>query len=231
MRISNGWFGMFVAGIVGVVGATAQGTPIAVNVVATNYHSPSDNSSCPTLHASPFGNETYDRTLAFADVTDSSTITQFDTWNSGAEYTSAGLVYDTAGMFQSISLTKGQNAGDGGWFTAAPSLYLLTTNTDPNRTDPISTGSGYAIVNVAASGAWNNPGDVCTFDLSGLSASERTGYGFAIRGPVYLADDGARFIEVAGLSATFASVPEPSAIVVLITGMFGLLAYAWRKQK
>ncbi len=29
----------------------------------------------------------------------------------------------------------------------------------------------------------------------------------------------------------FSAIPEPSAIVLLVTGMFGLLAYAWRKRK
>jgi len=29
----------------------------------------------------------------------------------------------------------------------------------------------------------------------------------------------------------FSAIPEPSAIVLLVTGVFGLLAYAWRKRK
>ena len=31
--------------------------------------------------------------------------------------------------------------------------------------------------------------------------------------------------------ASFAAVPEPSAIVLLMTGLMGLLAYAWRKRR
>ena len=43
-------------------------------------------------------------------------------------------------------------------------------------------------------------------------------------------DGGASGIVMDNLSST-ATVPEPSAIVLVVTGLIGLLAYAWRKRR
>jgi len=39
------------------------------------------------------------------------------------------------------------------------------------------------------------------------------------------------WIGVDNVSLTFTPAPEPSALVLLAMGLFGLLAYAWRKRK
>jgi hypothetical protein len=39
------------------------------------------------------------------------------------------------------------------------------------------------------------------------------------------------FIDNVSLVATTNAVPEPGTIVLLITGMLGLVCYAWRKRK
>ena len=38
-------------------------------------------------------------------------------------------------------------------------------------------------------------------------------------------------IEVDDISGSYTAIPEPNMLIMLVTGLIGLLAYAWRKRK
>ena len=58
--------------------------------------------------------------------------------------------------------------------------------------------------------------DVAVYDLDGFSAGAYD----------------AKLASIAGhYSATGSEVPEPGALTLLVAGLSGLLAYAWRKRK
>lgn len=69
-------------------------------------------------------------------------------------------------------------------------------------------------------GAWTNAGQLTGLGLS-LSSFDQivvNGHGGYAGG-------------IDSISLTAAPVPEPSSILMIVTGLFGLLAYAWRKRK
>lgn len=228
MSRRNVWLAFAGVGLCGALCAMARATPIPVDVVATEYHA-------PTGWTTPPG--TVDRALTFTNLTDGNVDTSFDTYcyagqspyyGSGPYPSShwAGLIYNAQGTFETVSLTLGNQFSDGGNFASAPSLYIWKTSADPDRTNPL-TSSEYSLLGIAPTGAYSAKGDTITFDLSGFTAADRTGYGFAVCGP---AGGSAQFISVADVSATF-SIPEPSSIALIGSALTGLLAYAWRKQR
>lgn len=46
-----------------------------------------------------------------------------------------------------------------------------------------------------------------------------------------LAFDGSSYVFNASTDLSYMAAPEPSTIALLVTGLLGLLAYAWRKRK
>jgi hypothetical protein len=92
----------------------------------------------------------------------------------------------------------------------------------PYASAPFSSASSYAQV------AWD-PSDYSA-PLAGLNDSSTRTFGarFATGGTDYRLGDG---LEVFGrVHLIYNAVPEPSVVVLLGTGIFGLLAYAWRKR-
>ena len=211
------------------------------NVVANVYHTPDT------------------RGAAFTEVSDGDLRADqaegFDTFGPAPETLLeqtdfAGLIYTgpTAQpiRFNTVTMTVGHQFGDGGSFSATPSLFLLVNNVDPNTADPESNANyirvtGATLVSPAAPG-FDEPAapevvDNMTppeadespiiFSLTGLPDAQRVGYGWAIGG---VAGDGpVDFLSVSELSATGAVVPEPAALGLLGMGAIGLLARRRRR--
>ncbi|MDB6122655.1 MAG: Legume lectin beta domain protein [Pedosphaera sp.] len=104
-----------------------------------------------------------------------------------------GLIYNQPQVFGVVKVDLGHQFGDGGDWSAQPTLYLLKSPQDPSQTPPESGGGWVAVPATLVSGnifSWeidapngsapvNSP---IAFDLSHLPASQRTGYGWAVGG-------------------------------------------------
>ena len=66
---------------------------------------------------------------------------------------------------------------------------------------------------------------VYSFDLTGLSIGVGQNVDFVVYKHGNYYNDSSLF------SATISTVPEPSFIALLVTGLIGLLAYAWQKRR
>lgn len=229
----------------GIVAAAALATTTApdaradvlipTNVVANSYHQPFGGSELDRGYAfnvATDGPFTFFQSGSF----DTFSFNPADQAASGTDF--AGLIYSGPGkgavLFDSIGMRLGRQYNDGGSFNTIPKLYLLTTNADPDRTHPEAVGSGYVQIVGASltspvspnfdeppenpSGTDGNPTDdsPIIFDLTGLPAVLRTGYGWAIGG--VSGDGGVHFISVSEMSAT-GSVPEPAVL-----GFAGVMA-------
>ncbi len=89
-----------------------------------------------------------------------------------------------------------------------------------------SSGSGYSHVHPAA-GGWA----LQTFTTTGALIESK---GKATEGSlleILLSPSDGCYMEDVTLTATGTVVPEPSTIVLLSTGLIGLIAYAWRKRR
>ena len=162
----------------------------------------------------------------------------------------AGLIYSGAAAqvirFNTVTMTLGHQFGDGGSFSATPSLFLLVNNVDPNTADPESDPNyirvaGATLVSPAAP-AYDEPAEPevvndmtpppptqspIIFDLTALADAERVGYGWAIGG--VSGDGGVHFISVSELSATGTVIPEPASLGLLGLGAIGLLGRRQRR--
>jgi hypothetical protein len=117
--------------------------------------------------------------------------TGFDTWDQGASVAPfAGLLYLTAEDIQLIKVDLGQQFGDGGDWAAQPSVYLLTNAVDTGSTRPdLNTNWTKVNAQFISGGQFQSTGDAnpspntpIVFDLTGLPASQRTAYGWAVGG-------------------------------------------------
>lgn len=175
-------------------------TPLATTVVANAYNSPNDRAQCFAL-----------ATDGAAGATDE---TSFDIGsNNGFPYQFVGLIYpEAAGSGQATRFDSVRidvlTSGD---FSDTPRLYLLRHNSDPASSNP-TMDDRYARLPVipvrnAANGA-SQP--YYTFDLTALTAAERTGYGFAILG-ASVGTGGT--IAVSEIAATATRVADSAVIV------------------
>lgn len=105
-------------------------------------------------------------------------------------------------------------------FTGDHQERVLTWDLSSNPLLAVSSGNeGYA-VQLVTSGSGNN----FAFGCTNSNANP------------YTSGDGQRYVSapIANTDFTVAlspAVPEPSVLILLATGLFGLLAYAWRKRK
>ncbi len=130
------------------------------------------------------------RGLAFTMVTDGvvsgTDLTSVDTSpGTGVPYQFAGLLYrENAGngkatRFDSVRIDVMAN-GD---FSDTPRFYLLRHNSDPASSNPALDDRYARMPVVPLRAAANSAGQpYYTFDLTGLSPAQRTGYGFAVVG-------------------------------------------------
>lgn len=188
-------------------------TAVPTHLVANDYHSVPLTGTTVTPDL---------RGLAFSMVTDgvigATDETCFDT-SPGAAYQPnqfAGLLYSEpagsgkATRFDQVRIDMGTAFSDGGDFAALPRLYLLRHNSDPQSSNP-AFDERYALIDLRPVQTTNAAGrPAFTFDLTGLSATQRTAYGFAIVGP---GSGSNRFISVAELSATATRVADTGMII------------------
>jgi hypothetical protein len=88
-------------------------------------------------------------------------------------------------------------------------------------------------------------GGIDEWDQTGLAPGQWATISFSINADDYIGghikagDELAAFLDIGGgvavdsvsVTVTTADVPEPSTLVLLASGLVGLLAYAWRKRK
>lgn len=179
-----------------------------VNVVAITYHGTTAN-----------------RATAFGYVTDGVVNntgnggTGFDTYKViGTQF--AGLLYGMSQDLQAIKVDLGQQFGDGGSFATQPFVYLLTNAIDTASTRP-ETNPNWVRVNAqlisgsvfdAAGDPNPSPNTPIVFDLSGLPASQRQCFGWAVGGA--LGDGANQFISISELRGYGVQGTNNSIIIV-----------------
>jgi hypothetical protein len=187
--------------------AEANAAPLVFNkLIADTYHAPTNRGG--SLRIVTDG--VVDTTTSFRG---------FDTFNANTgNPVFAGLIRTGLGaqpqVFDSVSVDLGNQFVDGGDFASAPNLYLLTTNTDTDRTLPSGDPANWTAVTGATA---THVGFNYSFTLSG-AASARTAYGFAIGGVP--GSGSARFLSVSELSAngttTLAPLGAPTSLVASV---------------
>jgi hypothetical protein len=142
----------------------------------------------------------------------------FDTFNANTgNPVFAGLIQTGIGaqpqIFETATLSLGNQFVDGGNFSAPPSLFLLVNNVDTNMVLPTFDSNWMAVPDATL----NQDGTNYTFTLSGPAAN-RAAYGFAIGG--VQGSGSVRFLSVSELSATGSAsrlpMGAPSAVVASI---------------
>jgi len=190
-----------------------------VNLVANVYHSPDNNR--PACY-----------TLATDGVIDNiNNSGGFDTWSGGGRPSEfVGLIYDHNQDFEVIKVDLGNQFGDGGSWISQPKVYILKNPVDSNQTRPETDPTDWAEVPaILISGSQfqftidpsPSPNTPIVFDLSGLSAAERNGYGWAVGG--VKGSGSADFISIsevtsygtAGATPALAFVGQPTNATVM----------------
>jgi hypothetical protein len=213
-------------------------SPVPVNVLANSYNSPGRNGDD---RVGPFRgqvlasvtNGVIDRNLPAAQLG----LDGFDTFSADTAGTTTdfvGLQYAGQYRFDRLTVELGRQFGDGGDWEATPRVFILKnpvdTNTAPPEGDPanwveltgVSETTGHAFSSLVTPG----PGGTVSFDLSGVPAALRTGYGWAIGGVDgnQNANGVINFISVSEVSVSGILVPEPNAILLACLAAVGLVA-------
>jgi len=104
---------------------------------------------------------------------------------------------------------------------AAFRVGILTNNTDNdlNLASSITVSSDNSVTTTTVLRHGSN--DFYFFDVLGGQAGNHI--------TITMAQSGGAAIPLGGL--TFETIPEPSTALLLLSGVVGLLAYAWRKRK
>jgi hypothetical protein len=152
------------------------------------------------------------------------------------DYPEAFQVVNTAGTPNSEMYTENSGAyWVGGYAQPTPPVYNKTW-TNVIGTSYYSGGTTHIslyINGVSVAGS-NLPGHIAPSSIINMGAKRTPGAltcwngyidDFAVWNSVLSAGD------IADLQNHSAFVPEPGTVVLLVTGLFGLLAYAWRKRK
>lgn len=197
-------------------------TPVPVNVVTNAINSVGRNNDA----LAPWRGE------AFASVTNGLVdrvvgLGQdgFDTFQGDVDGTQTdfvGLLYSTPYRFDTLSVELGNQFADGGDWETTPRIFILKNPVDTEgarpETDPTNwielpgavETTGHVFSPIVTPGA----GGTISFDLTGLPAVQRSGYGWAIGGVDgnQNANGVINFISVSELSATGGLVPEPTTL-------------------
>jgi len=97
----------------------------------------------------------------------------------------------------------------------------LLAKTSWSNSDPICYWTQVSIANSNGSGVLDNGSGVVATGVESITFSNTDAA--AAEGPVAY-----REFQIIGAATT---IPEPSTIMMVVTGMIGLLAYAWRKRR
>jgi hypothetical protein len=213
-----------------------------VNLVADIYHSPDNN-----------------RPLCFALATDGVVVDNngaagFDTWQGGGQPSEfVGLIYDHNQDFEVVRVDLGNQFGDGGSWAVQPKVYVLKNPVDSNTTRPETDPKDWAEVpaKLISGSQFHTTMDIpspetpIVFDLSGLTAAQRNGYGWAVGG--VKGSGTADFISVsevasygtAGNTLAIAFTSQPSNVTVsagqrvkftAVAGSTIPLTYQWLRE-
>ncbi len=213
-----------------------------VNLVADTYHSPNDRPSCFAL-----------ATDGIANGTDNAA--GFDTWSGGGQPSEfVGLLYPFSEDFHSIKVNLGNQFPDGGSWLSEPKVYILKHPIDTNQTRPENDTNDWLQVpakllspaKFQATMDPNAPDTPIVFDLSGVPASDRTGYGWAIGGVkgngandfISISEVGAYGVQ--GANRAFVITQQPSNLTVTegqvatfraqIRNSLAPLAFQWQEN-
>lgn len=148
-------------------------------------------------HAPRIGNAPVDETRANAltvltnGVVERGGIDRIDTWNqddSGITLDFVGLQYDTPSRFDEIVIEQGTQFGDGGDWETMPKIYILKDTTlvgdtvEPNMIPQWVEVVGATTSHLFPASPVGVIPEQIRFDLSAISATDRTGWGWAVGG-------------------------------------------------
>lgn len=196
--------------------AYSVGSTLAMNFGGTGYY---------LVGATPCDNLTHQAIEGWFKV---SNLNQQAFAYNGNSYSDGLGLYLINGHVQAIAaggfglLDSGFAPTPGQWFYAATSVnggtaavYInSTTAAATMATGPLVSPSQFVI------GAAGNSTDGFSDLLTGAADHVRV-----------LAYDGVNFVFNPSTDLSYSGVPEPSTLALLVTGLMGLLAYAWRKRK
>ncbi len=157
----------------------------------------------------------------------------WDLWLYATDTTGFKKVIDYAGT-DALAITSGSISFLGATKTISTNTWyhvIATFNTAGNTAIPDTTNGGYQITGIASLSVNGDSADPITVTKSGLGDTllrpigignhPTTNYGEGFIGDMYDVK----------ISLGVASIPEPSSMLILSSGAFALLAYAWRKRK
>lgn len=181
---------MSIAAMSFLVSTTAERADAAVltpsDVFMSAFHVPRiGDAPAPETRESAF-------TVITNGVIDRGGVDRIDTWNhdnQGQTLDFVGLQYGSVNRFDSITIELGTQFGDGGDWEAQPKVYILKNptlvgatvepNLSPNWVEVSATETtGHVFSPTVTPG----PGGTMRFDLTGVPAADRTGWGWAVGG-------------------------------------------------
>ena len=127
-----------------------------------------------------------------------------------------GLRYDRPQQFDRIKVFLGRQTGDGGSWAEMPRVFILKNPVDTDRTPPEQDTANWTELPMRPlfGAAFTptpdkNPGEVIELPLTGFSAEDRTGYGWAIGG--VQGDGAAGYVSITELRAYTSLSPGDDA--------------------
>ncbi len=169
-----------------------------------------------------------------ADTRDFSMETVVTSWTEsgdGGDHSNAGILLVSGdgsstylfGVYANSTITVASSGGSSSLSSAVSSSAIIGDNVNVGL-KVTREGTKYTFSYQLGSGSgWNALGDMAdSYGVSSVGLYSKT----------WTAGDTPNNISNATFdSMSFTVVPEPSAVVMVVTGFLGLLAYAWRKRK
>ncbi len=203
------------------------GSSLAMSFNGTGYYS--ELGTCPDNGVGNFAIEGWFKTTNGA--TQQCLAYNGDTWQNGwGLYDIGGTLY---GLYGGVAaLNSGIAVPSNQWF------YAALVNVAGDAKVYYNNGGATQVVDLGSASTPTTPGAVSEFIIGAAGGVKTTG-GTAYQDYLNGSADEVR-VDAFGGSYVFnpstdlminATVPEPSTLVLLTMGLFGLAAYAWRKRK